>query len=106
MVASFAQFEGAVQEVDSWPHDLGRISTAMNQSSGGPDCNYGQIINGWNLWQFIPETDWVDAIREIKVLASGSATSADNGGGLIEALSNLQSPGYENHASDTADSRH
>lgn len=90
------------QEAGEWDTSLSRISSALASASGGDVHNYENIMRVWAPWSFIPPTDWVDAIREIKVLREGESSGRKNGYGLISDLARLQSPDYVAHVADSA----
>lgn len=72
-------------------------------SSGNNSDNLAHIFSKLSFWKLIPQTEWVDAKRQISDRDEDSNNGGlENGNGLIAKLARLQSPGYREHAELTA----
>ena len=79
--------------------DLSVISTEIASTSGSMDHNLQNILQRWQLWQWIPETIWIDAVRQIT--ADGDE-DLRNGRGIIERLARLERPPFQTYELDRA----
>lgn len=101
--ASYEQYTAALSELgNAWSGNLGNISRELTATVSNDESNLSLVISRMAPWQFLPPLHWVDAIREIKDIETGTNTGTRNGSGLIPILGELQNPELETHASDTA----
>ncbi|MFF2298622.1 AAA family ATPase [Arthrobacter sp. NPDC058127] len=106
MVPSLRQFTDATRRISgASTNDLERLSGHMlNRSTSDPQTNLNAIFNAAKPWKFIPQTEWVDAIRELTATADpeGPSTALRNGRGLIPHLAQLARPPITTRAQDQA----
>ncbi len=75
------------------------ISRALTQGSGGVEHNLEGILQRWSPWQFIPETVWVEAVRQIT--ADGDE-NLRTGQGIVARLAELERPDRGTYHEDRA----
>ena len=79
-------------------------SATSSQSSSNDHANLTQLTQQWNLPQYLPETLWVDTVRELTPGSPDEPTDRafSNGRGLIPALAKLKNPPALRYEEDTA----
>jgi predicted ATPase len=78
---------------------LTSISSALTQGSGGVEHNLDGVLRRWAPWRFIPETVWVEAVRQIT--ASGDE-NLRTGQGIVARLAELERPDRGTYQEDRA----
>lgn len=97
---SMDQVNQAVSEASGFTEAALRdISGAIAATSGPTEHNLETILRTWSPWQFIPETVWVDAVRQI---TADGEESLQSGRGIIPRLARLERPSRENYREDRA----
>lgn len=97
---SFSQFRRAIAEIPARVErmEIRSLSLAVAQSAAGNDAdNLSSVFAALPLWRLLPQTAWVDAIREISQDGAQGTSGLQNGRGLITELAELQNPGYQNY---------
>lgn len=96
---SIEQVQQAASEASGFTEvSLREISGAIAGSSGPTAHNLESILRSWSPWQYIPETVWVDAVRQI---TADGEESLQSGRGIIPRLARLERP-RENYREDRA----
>lgn len=79
--------------------DLSNISSMIASASGPAEHNLENILQQWQPWQYIPETVWVDAVRQITAKGDEDLRS---GQGIVPRLARLERPARSSYREDRA----
>jgi len=90
-------YAAEAEELGFAASNLSIISTEIAGASGPTDHNLRSILQRWQLGQWIPETVWIDAVRQIT--AEGDE-NLQNGRGIIERLARLERPPFQTYDLD------
>jgi len=100
------QVKLAFSELEPWKApQLRDLSTELTGGfSSDAASMWTDIVRVWDPWQFVPETTFISALREIKDLVKNPGNDAIaplNGAGLIEQIAAIQSPEHDAYERDS-----
>jgi hypothetical protein len=97
----YQAFQNACEEANISHSSVRQYASLIDSNASSFETAVDGILDSWQPWSFIPETLWVDAIREIKVTGE-FRSGTNNGAGLVDRLFALQNPEDANFDEDTA----
>lgn len=104
LVPSMRQYELAAQQASLTAIHLRELSMKLTHSASDDQSNLNAIFDRASPWAYIPQTAWVDAIRELTAVSSQDEPQAGlrNGQGLIPRLASLERPPISRRSEDQA----